>query len=448
MAYLQIKENGAASRIEVTERAILGRLPECEIQLTDPHASRRHAVVYRHGKEWFVRDLDTRNGTLVNGDKILDQALHAGDNIVIGNAMLTFFEEEPPDEPEPPDVEAPDTEAIGGYKIIEQIAHGSHARVCRVGKEGISREMAMKIIDRQAYAGGTDELFAAARALAAVSHPGIAPIYEVNPVGDPPYFVTDLMTTESLAELIAARGRLPHEHAKRIVIRVAEALEAAHAKGIVHGNLKPRNIFVGPDDTVRIIDFRCICRVESDGALAAFAGIPFYVAPEQFRKESIDPRTDVYSLGAIFYSMVGGVPPFTGGTDEQIMHKHLSDEPEDLKRLVPDLPLDLCQTIGRMLEKEPGARFRNMQEVLDALGDAQPQPAQATEQPPAQEKPLPQELPKKRIPRERQGNPALAFIAGIVLIFMLVAMFLGARDIGQAVKKFLSSTPESFLQDE
>lgn len=455
MAYLQIKEEGAASKVEITERAVIGRLPECEIQLTDPHASRRHAVVYRHGQKWFIRDLDTRNGTLVNGEKILDHELQVRDVIAVGKAMLTFFEEELADEPESAPAGA---DTIGGYEIVEEIAHSSYARVCHVRKEGINREMAMKIIDRQAYAEGVDDLLATAQSLATVRHPGIASIYEVNPMGERPYFVSDLIRDESLAEVIATRGRLPHARARRIVARVAEALQAAHARGIVHGNLKPRNILVGRDDAVKVIDFRCICTVESPGRLAAFAGIPYYVAPEQIRKEPVDLRTDVYSLGAIFYSMVGGVPPFTGGTDEQIMQKHLDSEPEDLTRLAPDLPHGLCQTITRMLEKEPGARFQNMQDVLISLGGGQPdllaaaeeRPAAVPEEEPEQEGPLPKEPTKKRI--EREGSSAAAFIGGIVLILMLVAMFLGARDLGQmakhAAERFFSPTPADPLDGE
>jgi len=446
MVYLKINDEGATSQVNIEERAVIGRLPECSVQLKEPHASRKHAVIYRHGEEWYIRDLDTRNGTFVNGHRIHDREIKPGDVITIGRAVLTFVDESAADTDKPAEAGAPPgrEEKVGDYRITEEIAHSSYARVCRVHKEGVTREMVMKIIDPGAFASGVDDLFATARALAGVDHPAIASIYEVNPHGEHPYIVSEYVHGQSLAELIATRGKLPHERARKIVIRVAEGLQAAHAKGIVHGNLKPRNILVGEGDEVKLVDFGCICPTEpaGDQYRASFAGIPYYIAPEQIRKNPADERTDIYSLGAIFFSMVCGVPPFTGGSDEQIVQKHLWEQPGDLKRLVPDLPEHLSRTIRRALAKDAGARFQNMPELLAALAAGasrpEPPPEEVAVEPAAPASDTPEMgAAARRAAMQKEGNPVFAFFAGVLLILMLVAMFLGASNIGREARELI-----------
>jgi len=449
MVYLQIEDEGNVSELGIEDRAVIGRMPECTVQLKEPHASRKHAVIYRHGEDWYIRDLDTRNGTFVNGRKIQDQKLNPGDVVAIGRATLKLLDENVSDADkswEPAETPAPgEAEKIGDYEVVKQIGRSSYARVCEVKKEGANREMVMKILDPDAFAGGVGDLFATVRRLAAVDHPAIASVYEVNPHGDQPYYVSEMVHGESLAELIAVGGRLPYIRAKNIAARVAEGLQAAHVRGIIHGNLKPRNILIGEKGEIKLVDFGGICPADPlEGGptdRAAFAGIPYYLAPEQILKKRIDERTDIYSLGAIFYLMVGGVPPFTGGTDDEIMEKHVSQKPEDLKLLAPDLPDKLCLTIERALAKDPAARFQSIPELLAALaGDLSQAQARPPEETPARE------ARARRLPREKEGNPTIAFIAGVLLILMLVAMFLGGRDIGyearQLKEKIFGTTQE------
>jgi len=447
MAYVQIVDEGKTQTVEIDERAVVGRMPECTIQLQEPHASRKHAVIYRQEDEWRIRDLDTRNGTSVNGERITeDRELHPGDVVTIGKAVLTFLGDSAPGPPEPKDSSKPAV-LLGDYKIVGEIAHSSYARVCKVTREGVNREMIAKVLDRRAFVGGPDNLLVTVRSLAALNHPAIASIYEVDPRGDFPYFIGEFVPGNNLAEVIAAEGRLAPERARGIAVAAAEALRAAHARGIIHGNLKPRNILFNDLGEVKLVDFGGLCPVEPSpgrpAGLASYAGIPYNLAPEQITKGPTDPRTDIYSLGAVLYSMVSGVPVFTGASDEEIMQKHLTEKPADLKQLVPDLPDDLVRTITRMLQKDPAARFQNAQGVLRALsGEHVPEQTRR----PLRPEPEPQ-AERESIAR-REGNSLLAFAAGVFLIILIVATFLGAKQMGQFIKAMVTDHHTAGTQTE
>jgi len=336
---------------------------------------------------------------------------------------------------------------LGDYKITDEIAHSSYARICKVTREGTNREMVAKILDRRAFAGGPDNFLITARSLAAISHPAIASVYEVDPRGEFPYIVSEYVPGKSLAEVIAADGRLAPDRARGIAIAVAEALRAAHSRGIVHGNLKPRNILLTPAGAVKVVDFGGLCPIQPPqgrpAGLAAFAGIPYYLAPEQITRGPTDHRTDIYSLGAVLYSMLSGAPLFTGATDEEIMQKHLTEKPADLKLLVPDLPDDLCRAVERMLQKDPAARFQSAQETLRALSGEHIPP-----QPPTQPAPREYEPAAERVTTlRREGNSLLAFAAGVFLIILMIAMFLGAKQMGEFLRDHVLTSSPSRQQE-
>jgi len=423
MPLLQIKDEGAPlAQVELQDHTIIGRMPECNVQLREPHASRRHAEFLNRADGWYVIDLDTRNGTQVNGERIKEHCLRSGDVITIGKATLTFIDETLAVQKR--------GEMVGDYEITEEVARSSYSRVCRVYRSGSGKEMLMKILDRRAFGEGIENLLSTVRALTAVNHPAIATIYEVNPRGDKPYFVSEYVQGRTLAEVIGAEGRIAPDRAKSIITRVAEGLLVAHCRGIVHGNLKPKNIMIGPGGEVKLVDFGGLCRTgradRRTANLAVFGGVPYYVAPEQILNNPVDQRSDVYSLGAVFYSMLTGAPLFAGRTDEEIMQKHLLEKPDDLSRYVPGMPAELRRVVERMLAKDPADRYQGMQEFLNALaGKAlQPQMGAAADARPARES-----------AGERPSSPTLAFSAGILFILLLVAIFLGARDLGQIAKQ-------------
>jgi len=428
MALLEINDQDSpASRVEIADHAVIGRLRECTVQLREPHASRRHAELFKRGDDWYIMDLDTRNGTLVNGKAITESRLASGDVITIGKATIIFHEKPP--------LEVHAGEVVGGYDIIDEISRSSYSRVCRVTKPGNSRQMIMKIFDRAAFGAGIESLMATVRTLALVNHPAIATIYEVNPQGDHPYYVGEYVQGRTLAEMIATEVRIPPDRAKSIAIHAADGLLVAHSRGIIHGNLKPRNIMVGLAGEIKLVDFGGMCRVPGQ----AFTGIPYYVAPEQILGNPIDLRTDVYSLGAILYCMLSGSPMFTGRSDEEIVQKHLTEPPHDLTLLVPGLPVELCRIVERMVAKEPAARFQSTQELINVLR-VRTQAAPPIPVIPVCEAPRP---PAREAAAERSISPVAAFFAGIIVILLLLTTFIGARELGHMVRERLNAPQDA-----
>jgi len=432
MASIRIKgPAGSYSEIELKDGCTIGRTPECGIQLREPHASRKHAALNRRDDGWHLRDLETRNGTLVNGARIKEHHLSPGDIITIGKTVLTFMDGSAPEGSREDQTKAAgQLEKIGEYEVVSEVARSSHARICEVRREGVARQMVMKVFEREAFGEGIEKMFDTLQALAKVFHPAIASIYEVNPTGARPYFVSEYIRGQSLAEMLAAQGKLPVDRAKNIILRIADALQAAHARGILHCNLKPRNVMFGIAGEVKLVDFGGICKVGPPGAsrLASFDAIPCYVAPEQILREPVDQRTDIYSLGCLFYTLVSGLPPFGGANGEEVKQRHLAERPPDLAGRVPDLPPSLNGVIQRMMAREPGLRFQSMQEVIAALTSPLPQIFAEAE---AQAAP-------RNAAAARPGGQFAAFLGGALVVLMLVALFLGARDLGQAAKEGIS----------
>lgn len=269
---------------------------------------------------------------------------------------------------------------IGKYEIQALIGKGSAAAVYR-GSDG-ARPVALKIVNRNALgAEPLARLRQSAATLARVRHPAIVPFVELVEAGGALGFVWELAEGESLAaRMKSARPDL--RQTWEIARQLLEALEAAHAKGTFHGELRPSNLFLDKEGRLRVTDF-------GTAALAG-AGTPSYMAPEQVSEGEITLRTDLYQVGAIVYHLVTGKLPFTG-TREEIVHCILVERPADPSSFTPKLAWQLDSVIQRALAKDPKHRFGSAREFMDglrlglqeSLGTPLPAPAPAPKTAPA-----------------------------------------------------------------
>lgn len=260
------------------------------------------------------------------------------------------------------------------YEIESRIAVGGMGIVYRARDERLGRTVALKILkDHLAH----DERFVErfrreARSVASLGHPNIAALYDYGEDGDRHYIVMECVEGRDLAQVLRDEGRLSPERATHIAHQVCAALGAAHASGIVHRDVKPANILLGPDDTVKVTDFG-IARAAGDSTLTAtgsILGTAHYLAPEQAAGETPSPATDVYAMGVVLFEMLTGATPFEGDSPVAVATRHLHETVPAPSSLAPDVPAALDAVVLRATAKEPIERFAGGAAFAAALEEA------------------------------------------------------------------------------
>jgi serine/threonine-protein kinase len=200
-------------------------------------------------------------------------------------------------------------------------------------------------------------------------HPNIVRILERGAVAGVPYFTMELVAGETLQARLKQAGGLDPRAAAAVVVQVAEALDYAHLKGVVHRDLKPSNIMVLADGTARVMDYGIARarRFEGLTVTGAFLGSPEYVAPEAIEGQESDARSDLYSLGVVFYETLTGRRPFAADTPFAILRKHLTEAPAPPSTLLPGVPPELDRIVLRLLMKRPEERYAGADELLPEL---------------------------------------------------------------------------------
>lgn len=262
--------------------------------------------------------------------------------------------------------------ASSDLELLDRISRGRQAVVYKCRQKTMDRLVAVKFLPPSAARDPESRrrFFQEARHAARLSHPNIVTIHQIRPFRDTFYIVMELVDGGSLSELLAVRKRFGPAEAVTILRPVVEALACAHRAGLVHRDIKPGNILLAADGTVKLADLGLARRVgEGDEQEAGKAfGTPYYISPEQVRGDPrIDSRADIYSLGATFYQMLTGRPPFTAPTPREVMQKHLTEPPPDPRQFVPNLPLVLCDVLAKALAKRPEDRYQTAEKFLAAL---------------------------------------------------------------------------------
>src|SRR5262252_8718152 len=281
-------------------------------------------------------------------------------------------------------------QTISHYRITGKLGSGGMGVVYEAEDLTLGRKVALKFLPQQLSReqNALDRFLQEARTASALNHPNICTIYAVeNASGEggqnQSFIAMELLEGQNLAETLYS-GPLPLDRLLDISLQLADALDAAHAKGIIHRDIKPANIFVTQRGQVKVLDFglakltRPEMQLETIGATAesplpaqltspgATVGTISYMSPEQARGETLDTRTDLFSLGTVLYQMATGKLPFAGATSAVVFHAILELDAVPVSRLNPNLPPKLEEIIEKLLEKDPDLRY---QSAADLRGD-------------------------------------------------------------------------------
>jgi len=261
---------------------------------------------------------------------------------------------------------------FGGYEISGVIGSGGMGVVLKGFDAALSRYVAIKVLaPHLAASGSARRRFAReARAAAAVVHENVVAIHGVADASNLPYFVMPYVRGTSLQKRLNEHGLLGVTEVLRIAVQTAAGLAAAHAQGLVHRDIKPANILLADGvERVKITDFGLACAVD-DASLTrtgVIAGTPQFMSPEQARGESVDARSDLFSLGSVMYAMCTGRPPFRAETSYGILRRITDTEPRAIRQINPDIPEWLVTVINKLHAKDPGERFQSADQVTKLL---------------------------------------------------------------------------------
>ena len=269
---------------------------------------------------------------------------------------------------------------IGHYRVLEKIGAGAMGEVFRARDERLQRDVALKLI-RPASSDNPDLLRRfeqEARAAAALNHHNIVAIYDVGFEGTTPYIVEELLEGRTLRQRLG-ESPIPVRQAAEYALQIAQGMSAAHARNIVHRNLKPENLFLTNDDRIKILDFgvaklqpsaeeqRSAENLPTVTKHGTVIGTVAYMSPEQLRGKTVDHRSDIFSFGAILYEMLSGNRAFHGETEVDTMTAVLREEPSDSNLEHADIPAPYQDIVHHCLEKEPENRFQSAKDLVFAL---------------------------------------------------------------------------------
>jgi serine/threonine protein kinase len=255
---------------------------------------------------------------------------------------------------------------LAGYRIESLLGRGGMGVVYRAHDLALDRNVALKLLAPELAADVRfrERFLRESRLAASLDHPAIIPIYDAGEVAGQLYIAMRLVDGTDLKRLLAEGGVLEPERALALLEQVADALDAAHERGLVHRDVKPSNVLVDLRGHCYLADFglsRRLADTPSGAGAGRSLGTVDYVAPEQIRGDQLDGRVDLYSLGCLLYECLAGRPPFVRGSDTAIVFAHLEEDPPALPGLEP--------VMQKALAKDPDDRYQSGRELIAAARD-------------------------------------------------------------------------------
>ncbi len=263
------------------------------------------------------------------------------------------------------------SQRIPGYEVLGKLGAGAMAAVFKARQLSLDRLVAIKVLPRKFSNNKQfiERFYAEGRAAAQLNHPNIVQAFDVGQAGEFHYFVMEYVDGKTVHDNIVEAKRFSEDEALDIIINVADALAHAHDKGLIHRDVKPKNIMITPSGVAKLADLGLARAIDDKDAALAEAGkaygTPYYISPEQIRGEvNIGPQADIYSLGATLYHMVTGNVPFNGKNPTEVMQKHLKSPLIPPDHVNPKLTAGISEVIEMMMAKSRRQRYKHCRDLL------------------------------------------------------------------------------------
>jgi predicted Ser/Thr protein kinase len=264
----------------------------------------------------------------------------------------------------------PIPEKIGRYPIRDTVGKGGMGVLYRAHDTVLERDVALKmmLVDFSQDHATRERFLREARAVARLQHRNVVTIHELGEVDGTPYIVMELLGGRDLDALLKGDTRLTLAQKLEIAAQLCEGLAYAHDQGIVHRDIKPGNVRVLEDGTVKILDFGIAKFAQSSVTQTGFVmGTPSYMAPEQIMGEPADGRSDLFSVGVLLYELLSGKKPFQGDNPTAVVYQIMNGQPVPLHESLPDVPEHIDQIVMRALQKDPAQRYSKAREMAADL---------------------------------------------------------------------------------
>jgi len=346
----------------------IGRKADNDLVIDSLAVSSHHARIAKVDGAFVIQDTGSTNGIFLNGEKVSQRTLAYGDQIMIGKHVVVF-QDEGTAAPPPPAEAASGAIRFGRYEVVKEIGHGAMGTVY-LGKDTVGhRNVAVKTlkpagVDEQEIEDMKARFFREAESAKHLAHPAIVKVYDAGEERGTAYFAMELLDGVTLRDFCAKRGLLAVKRAVEIAAFVADALAYAHAKNVVHRDVKPENIMILSNGDVKITDFGVAKLLDvTQTQSGVVLGTPNYMSPEQLIGQKVDGRSDLFSLGVVFYELLTGARPFQAKNIAEMLRLHIGHTPPAPSTIRAEVPPSVDAIALRALQRDLAERYQNGEQM-------------------------------------------------------------------------------------